>query len=407
MSRTSSPGVAVRTARQLAYVLVSLVIAVPTAVVVLGLATVGILLSPLVGGFAIMQGAGTVATVAAAGERRLQARLLGRTIEPPARVGPRVLSDRQTWLELVWAILRGLVAVVTAGVVIAWLGLVLALPITAAEIVLPSLYPGHWFKFGTWDPSAGTMHIVQALVGLVALVLLPWVVGPMSRVQSDFGAALLGEDGELARRVDELSASRAAGRQAEADQLRRLERDLHDGPQQRLVRLQLDLTRAQRQLTTNPERAAEILDDARTQADQTLQELRQLGRRVAPPLLAERGLGAAATELAGHSTIPASVAVDVPRLPEHVETAVYYVMAEAMANANKHSGAQRIDVAARMVDDAVVVRVRDDGHGGADAAKGHGLRGLQERLAGVDGRLIIDSPRGGPTQVEAVVPCAS
>ena len=158
---------------------------------------------------------------------------------------------------------------------------------------------------------------------------------------------------------------------------------------------------------TDPERAQEVIADAMGQTQDTLSELRQLSRGIAPPVLVDRGLKAAVQELAGRSEIPIDVDVTTPRdLPEHVETVTYFVIAEAVTNANKHSGAEHLQVRAALDDDVVVVTVTDDGRGGAALAKGHGLVGLADRVNGADGELRVDSPTGGPTMVQAVVPCA-
>ena len=206
--------------------------------------------------------------------------------------------------------------------------------------------------------------------------------------------------------VSRLQTSRAAVQRAEADTRRRLERDIHDGPQQRLVRLRMDLARAQRQAEKDPAAASAIIRGAMDQTQQTLDELRQLSRGIAPPVLIDRGLAAAITEVATRSSVPVTVSTELPDLPDHVSQAAYFVVSEALANLNKHSGATAAGVDARVVDGALLVRISDNGIGGASTAKGHGLAGLVERLNGVDGRLFITSPTGGPTTLEARIPCA-
>jgi len=206
--------------------------------------------------------------------------------------------------------------------------------------------------------------------------------------------------------VSRLQTSRAAVQRAEADTRRRLERDIHDGPQQRLVRLRMDLARAQRQAEKDPVAASAIIQGAMDQTQQTLDELRQLSRGIAPPVLVDRGLAAAITEAATRSSVPVTVSTELPDLPDHVSQAAYFVVSESLANLNKHSGATAAGVDARVVDGALYVGISDNGIGGASTAKGHGLAGLVERISGVDGRLTVTSPTGGPTMVEAMIPCA-
>ena len=169
----------------------------------------------------------------------------------------------------------------------------------------------------------------------------------------------------------------------------------------------MDLARAKRQTSRDPRAAETILDGAIAQTRETLDELRSLSRGIAPPVLVDRGLVAALAEVAVRSGVPGAVDADVPRLSEHVEQAAYFVASEALANLNKHSGARAAELGAVVEDGALRLWVVDDGVGGASVDKGHGLAGLVHRLDGVDGRLSVASPAGGPTRVEAVIPCGS
>ena len=238
--------------------------------------------------------------------------------------------------------------------------------------------------------------------GIVFSLTAPAVLRGLAAMQTGLTRAMLSWRSEVSR----LQTSRAAVQRAEADTRRRLERDIHDGPQQRLVRLRMDLARAQRQAEKDPVAASAIIRGAMDQTQQTLDELRQLSRGIAPPVLVDRGLAAAITEAATRSAVPVTVSTELPELPDHVSQAAYFVVSESLANLNKHSGATAAGVEARVVDGALQVRVSDNGIGGASTAKGHGLAGLVERLNGVDGRLTITSPTGGPTTVEAMIPCA-
>jgi signal transduction histidine kinase len=167
----------------------------------------------------------------------------------------------------------------------------------------------------------------------------------------------------------------------------------------------MDLGRAQKQLAVDPQRASETIDGALAQARETVAELRALSRGIAPPLLVDRGLSAALAEMLNHSVVPVTAHVEVDEaLPPHVETAVYFVVAEAVTNIAKHPGARSAHVSVVDTGDGVSIRVEDDGLGGAHPAKGSGLAGLQQRVTAVDGLLEVVSPVGGPTVVSAFVP---
>jgi signal transduction histidine kinase len=211
----------------------------------------------------------------------------------------------------------------------------------------------------------------------------------------------------LARRVEVLETTRSGAVDAQDAELRRIERDLHDGAQARLVALGMSLGLAEQQLATDPEHAQQLLAEARVGVGEALQELRDLARGIHPPVLADRGLGAALATLADRSVLPVTVSVELDeRLPPAVESAAYFVVAEAIANAGKHSGAGRIAVAAARRGKVLVVEIEDDGRGGADPAGG-GLTGLRRRVEALDGTLAVTSPAGGPTTVRAELPCAS
>ena len=207
-------------------------------------------------------------------------------------------------------------------------------------------------------------------------------------------------------RVEELTQSRAGAVEAAETQLRRIERDLHDGAQARLVALGMNIGLAEQQLEKDPEKAQEHLAEARKAAGAALQELRDLARGIHPPILTDRGLDAAISALAAHAAVPVSVDVELAeRPPVAVETAAYFVAAEGLANALKHAQASRIDIDVHKRNDALVVRVLDDGRGGV-SEDGRGLHGLRQRVEALDGSLRIASPEGGPTVIEAVLPCA-
>ncbi|MGH9251005.1 MAG: sensor histidine kinase, partial [Acidimicrobiales bacterium] len=189
--------------------------------------------------------------------------------------------------------------------------------------------------------------------------------------------------------------------------LRRVERDIHDGPQQRLVRLTMDLEAAQRRLTDNPDAAGPLVEQALTQTQEALAELRALSRGIAPPILADRGLEAALAAAAARSPIPVTLDVTMggsDRPTPAVENTAYFVVTEALTNAAKHSGATTVSVSVIRVGATLHVQVGDDGLGGAHVGKGHGLAGLADRLAGVDGTFDVHSPEGVGTIVSADIP---
>jgi signal transduction histidine kinase len=233
----------------------------------------------------------------------------------------------------------------------------------------------------------------------------PLVIRGLVATRAGLARGLLtNQTAALRARATQLESSRRAAVQAEAQTLRRLERDIHDGPQQRLVRLNMDLEAVARRLDDNPEKARPLVAEALEQSREALDELRALSRGIAPPILAEHGLRAAITALAARGSIPTSVDVADVRLSDAAQNAAYFVVAEALTNVEKHSGASRASVEVAAVGGLAVVVVTDDGTGGAALAKGHGLSGLADRLAGVDGSLTLDSPAGGPTQLTATLP---
>lgn len=321
----------------------------------------------------------------------------------------RRLRDPQRWMDLLWAVIYFPVSLITWIISVVWLALAVAgLLAPIADIILDLVL----------DPAVGQRQGLAHLLGLqpellwdigfnltcgiVFSLTAPAVLRGLAAMQTGLTRAMLSWRSEVSR----LQTSRAAVQRAEADTRRRLERDIHDGPQQRLVRLRMDLARAHRQAEKDPAAASAIIQGAMEQTQQTLDELRQLSRGIAPPVLIDRGLAAAITEAATRSSVPVTVSTELPDLPDHVSQAAYFVVSEALANLNKHSGATAAGVDARVVDGALLVRISDNGIGGASTAKGHGLAGLVERLNGVDGRLFITSPAGGPTTLEARIPCA-
>lgn len=257
-------------------------------------------------------------------------------------------------------------------------------------------------------------------IGLVLLATLPLVLRALVLLHHSIASAMFGARPQDELRVALLAEQRARGAAvaAEAGAVRRLERDIHDGPQQRLVRLQMDLAAAERRLDSDPESARAILGEARTQAAETLDELRALSKGLMPPLLQDRGLVAALDDLAARTAVPTRTdlgAVSSVVLPREAERGLYFIVAELLTNVSKHAAAGRALVEARVTADQqlgprLILRVSDDGRGGAHAEPGHGLEGLIERAQGLGGRLEIEpapmwdgAPRGSAVSIEVPV----
>jgi signal transduction histidine kinase len=213
-------------------------------------------------------------------------------------------------------------------------------------------------------------------------------------------------DAELRQRLVELRASRARLVEAGDAERRRLERDLHDGAQARLVALALLIGRARTRAGADSE-LRDLLERAAGELQTSLDELRELARGIHPAVLTDRGLEPALRSLADRATVPVTVDVAVPRLPGAVESAAYFVASEALQNVAKYAHAARASIAVRRSGGRVVVEVADDGIGGADASRGSGLSGLADRLAALDGTIAVDSPAGRGTRLRAEIPCAA
>jgi signal transduction histidine kinase len=244
------------------------------------------------------------------------------------------------------------------------------------------------------------------VLGLLLCVAAAWATRGMAVAHAAVAQGLLGpSQAQLRARVAALQASRDRAVDSAEDERRRIERDLHDGAQQRLVALAMDLGMAKEKLRTDPQAATELVGEAHEEAKRALAELRNLARGIHPAVLADRGLDAAISALAARSPVPVGVEVVTERLPGAVESTAYFVVAEALTNAAKHARAGEITVRIARRDALLVVEVTDDGDGGADPEHGSGLRGLADRVAAIDGRLTVTSPAGGPTVVRAELPC--
>jgi signal transduction histidine kinase len=250
-------------------------------------------------------------------------------------------------------------------------------------------------------------QVAMLAVGLLALGPGAYLLTAWAGARAAVARLLLApREAELDERLVEVTRSRARLVDAFELERRRIERDLHDGAQQRLVALTVALGLARLDLPAGSPAAARV-HEAQEQAKQALTELRELIRGVHPQVLADRGLGAAVADAAGRSPVEVDVDVSLPRrLPGTIEVTAYFAVCEALANIARHSRASRASVRGRLLGDVLTVEVRDDGVGGADPAAGTGLAGLADRIAVVEGRLLLSSPAGGPTVLRVEIPCA-
>ncbi|WP_405586083.1 sensor histidine kinase [Streptomyces sp. NBC_01190] len=252
----------------------------------------------------------------------------------------------------------------------------------------------------------GIVTFTVTLVSLFVLwPVLPFVARGMASVDRALVRGLLQPSDELERRIAELESDRGVVVDTAAADLRRIERDLHDGAQARLVALAMDLGLAREKLLEDPEAAARMVGEAHGEVKIALQELRDLARGIHPAILTDRGLDAALSAVAARCTVRVAVTVELPARPaEAIEGIAYFTVSELLQNVSKHSQARSASVDVWRAGNRLMIQVRDDGHGGADVGSGSGLAGLAERLDSVDGLFVVSSPPGGPTEVTAELP---
>jgi signal transduction histidine kinase len=351
-------------------------------------------------------------------ERRRASRtgvLVTRPYHPPperavAGSWPRfrwTVTDPATWRDLAW-LAPGAIVGLTLGTI----GVLVPLYGLAGLTLMPLwIWLGTgWYAYGAlWSIDtlpAGLLCLPQGAVILVAgLWAAPW----LRRVDAQFARLFLAPTraAELRLRVTQLTVTRADTVDAQAAELRRIERDLHDGVQARLVSLSMAIGLADTLIDRNPAKAHKLLAEARESSGTALVELRHLIRGIHPPVLAERGLGGAVRALALSLPVSITVDIDLPGRPDTpVESAAYFAVAEALTNMIRHSRAHTGSVSVRHADGTLTMVVADDGIGGADPATGTGLRGIERRLAAFDGTIALSSPPGGPTVITMEVPCA-
>jgi len=305
-------------------------------------------------------------------------------------------ADEARWRDVLYVAVDLPLTIIESTVVgVAW-----ALALSALTLPI-------WF-----EPRASLPPIWLASV---AGVLLLFVAASLSQIvirlhrQVVAGLLCTSESRALRREVETLRQSRSAVIDVEASELSRIERDLHDGAQQRLVMLSIDLGLASERIDTDPEGAKELMRSSQEQAREALAEIRQLVRGIAPSILLDRGLVPAIESVTGRGPIRTSIRSELApgtRLSAAVERTAYFVASEALANVAKHSGASNCEVRVRLEGGQLVIEIWDDGKGGAIVAPGGGLAGLASRVAGVDGTLTVTSPSGGPTLIRAAIPVA-
>jgi signal transduction histidine kinase len=398
----------------LTHVLTDLYVGTVSFVVTVVLLALSIALLPL--GLVALWMLFLAARALAAIERSRHAALLGEAITDPVppltsrtpwgRFGER-LRSRARWKEIAYHVLalpRGVFTTVVATVV--WGG-------SIALAILPlyvTALPGDTAKFWLFEASQGLTGVSIGLAGLAALLFAaPWVTRALARLDVATARWLLApRDTSLGEQVTRLETSRAAAVDSAEAERRRIERDLHDGAQQRLVALAMGLGAARERIETDPEAGRQLVAEAHEEAKAALKEVRDLVRGIHPVILEDRGLDAALSAVVARTPVPVTLDVDVAeRPPAVVESTAYFVVTEALTNVARHSSATRAAVSIARAGNRVVIEVRDDGVGGADPAQGTGLQGLRDRVTALGGTLHLVSPPGGPTTLLVDLPCAS
>ena len=322
----------------------------------------------------------------------------------------RWMWSAATWKEVLYTlILLPLALVGMTLVLVVWSG-------SLAMLTLPAtihLMPGAVAQFGLFEVGTGWQVWFVGLIGLVGLLAAPWVSRGWATVDTVMGSGLLGRSAteeitELEDRVDTLVVSRSHAIEIAEAERRRIERDLHDGAQQRLVALAMDLGMAREKMDSDPEGAKALVIEAHQEAKRAIVELRDLARGIHPVALGDRGLSGAIPALAGRCPLPVEVSVELADRPTpSIEGMAYFIVSECLANAVKYSQASRASVRVLQAGDRLQIEITDDGVGGAQPANGSGLRGLADRATSVDGVFEVWSPLGGPTVIRAELPCAS
>ncbi|MEV4941276.1 sensor histidine kinase [Streptomyces zaomyceticus] len=367
----------------------------------------------LAGALAMCRGFGAV-------ERTRARALLGLDVRAPEPVRGRtggafswmgaVLKSGASWRHLLYAVVHMPWAVFSFSVTVAffaWGWSLFTYPLW--QWVFP-MYAGQaglqLYGDGTHDLYLDSPFEIALTsgIGLLFVMAGPWLLRGFVAVDRLLVSGLLGPS-RLASRVSELESDRGVVVDTAAADLRRIERDLHDGAQARLAALAMDLGLAKEKLAEDPRAAAVLVDEAHGEVKLALQELRDLARGIHPAVLTDRGLDAALSAVASRCAVPVSVEVDLPARPvQAIEGIAYFTVSELLQNVSRHARARRAWVDVWRAGNRLMLQVRDDGVGGAEAVAGHGLSSLADRVGAVDGVLAVDSPAGGPTTVTVELP---
>ncbi|MGO0575742.1 sensor histidine kinase [Ornithinimicrobium panacihumi] len=349
-------------------------------------------------------------------ERHVLRAFTGTDIGPPAPGTTvrwrRALGLDQPRLQAVgWGALQGLWGLLAGAIVLGLLTQAVSLVIVP---FIATAAPDGAVRIWLTTVQGPVGYAAAVLVGLALLVLVPFLARGLAMVDVALGRWLLGVDPqrqlrEMSQRVDTLTTTREETIDSVEAERRRIERDLHDGPQQRLVSIAMTLGLAQTQLDRDPEAARALLDEAHAASKEAITEMRQVARGIVPPILADRGLDAAVSALADRSPVPVTVNSRLhERLDPTIEAIAYFCVSESLTNIAKHAGARRATVdlglARTLQGDRLAITVTDDGAGGAVVGAGSGLTGLKQRVASVDGDLHVHSPVGGGTTVAITLP---
>ncbi|WP_239514112.1 sensor histidine kinase [Streptosporangium sp. 'caverna'] len=398
--------------RSIAYLMTSAVVGAVMLVVVLVSLISGALLALVLVGIPLLVVLGLSGIPVGALERRRLWIIDSEPVESPHRVPDQPglvawarlrFSEQATWRELAYT---GLLITVLWPMELLAVVYGIAGPMLAMYSPIALEESGEFRLLKFWLIDSYPEAFAAALLGAVLLALFIYPLTALAVLHGILARLLLGaRETDEAQRVIELTRSRTRLVEAFEAERRRIERDLHDGAQQRLVSLTMTLGLAK--LTRGDERT-DLVHKAHGQAKLALAEIRDLIRGIHPQILTDRGLPAAVADVADRSPVPVEVSMTLPsRLPEAVEATAYFVVSEALANTARHSDARQASVTGRMDGDRLVVEIGDDGVGGADAAAGTGLAGLADRVSVVNGRLMLSSPVGGPTLLRVEIPCAS
>ncbi|MGA4850610.1 sensor histidine kinase [Streptomyces sp. G5(2025)] len=409
-----------RTWQELGYTLLSLPIGIVSFVFAVTMFSLGVGLLVTFIGVPVLAGALAGCRGIGALERTRARSLLGLDVAPPEPLRPKgggamaligsVLKSGASWRHLLYSLLLmpwSMFSFIVAAAFWSYGWMMLTYPLWFWLFPLYGgqdgiqLYGGDGHGVYLDNPfEIG----VTAATGLLITLATPWILRALTTVDRLMVHGLLGPS-RLATRVEELESDRGVVVDTAAADLRRIERDLHDGAQARLVALAMDLGLAKEKLAEDPEAAARMVDEAHGEVKVALQELRDLARGIHPAILTDRGLNAALSALAARCTVPVQVEVDLASRPAAaIEGIAYFTVSELLQNISKHSRASRASVDVWRSEARLMLQVTDDGSGGADVTAGSGLAGLAERLDAVDGILLVDSPQGGPTTVTAELP---